>query len=50
MHKEEFFNWIDDGNVIHFSDGYATQCAQYRNRFETLPQLYKYFLKEFIYV
>jgi hypothetical protein len=40
----------DDDNVIEFSNGYATQDAQYCNRFKTIPHLYRYFLKEFIYV
>lgn len=50
MNKEAFFEWIDDGNVIKLAEGYATQDAQYRNRIQTLPKLYKYFLKEFVYV
>ena len=48
--KESFFEWMNDGNVIKFADGYATQDAQYRNRLKTLKDLYKYFLKEFVYV
>jgi hypothetical protein len=48
--KENFVEWMNDGNVIQFSDGYATQDAQYRNRFKTLRVLYKYFLKEFVYI
>lgn len=48
--KEEFFKWMKDGNTILFSDGYATQDAQWKNRIIGLPNLYKYFLKEFIYV
>lgn len=48
--KESFFEWYNDGNVIEFNDGYGTQCAQYRNRLKTIRDLYKYFLKEFVYI
>ncbi len=50
MYKQMFFEWMDDGNVVKFDDGYATQDALYRNRLKTLKNLYKYFLKEFVYV
>ena len=49
MNKQAFFEWIEDGNVVMFDDGFATQDALYRNRFKTLRELYRYFLKEFIY-
>ena len=42
-----FEAWIEDGNVIHMKDGYATQDAQYRNRLKTKKDLLKYFVKEF---
>lgn len=48
--KESFFEWMNDGNVIHFANGYATQDAQYCNRLKTLKDLFKYFLKEFVYI
>lgn len=47
MNKQFFFEWLNDDNVIKFSDGYATQDAQYCNRLKTIQDLYKYFLKEF---
>ena len=47
--KQAFWEWFNDGNVVKLKEGYATQCAQYRNRIESLPKLYRYFLKEFIY-
>ena len=50
MYKEAFWEWFEDGNVIEFEDGYATQDALYRNRLKTIRDLYKYFLKEFVYV
>ena len=50
MNKEAFWEWLDDGNVIKFADGYATQDAQYCNRLKTIRDLYKYFLKEFVYI
>lgn len=50
MNKEAFWEWIEDGNVIQLLDGYATQDALYCNRIKTIPKLYKYFLKEFVYV
>ena len=30
-HSFEFQEWIDDGNVIKFDDGYGTQDALYKN-------------------
>jgi hypothetical protein len=45
--KSQFKQWIKDGNVIKIDGCYSTQDAQYRNRFKTLDELYKYFLKEF---
>lgn len=46
--KQQFKEWIEDGNVIQLTDGrYTTQCSLYRNRFDNLIDLYKYFLKEF---
>jgi len=45
---EEFKEWFDDGNVIKFKDGYATQDALYRNRLESKEKLYEYFVKEFM--
>lgn len=50
MNKKAFWEWYNDDNVIKFADGYATQDSQYRNRIKTIPELYKYFLKEFVYV
>lgn len=48
--KEQFYEWMKDGNAIKFNNGYSTQDAQWRNRIPTLPLLYKYFLREFIFV
>lgn len=48
--KEEFFEWIEDGNVAKIDGKYSTQDSCYTNRISTLRELYKYFLKEFIYV
>jgi len=45
--KEAFDEWIEDGNVIEFKDGYGTQDAQYCNRLKDEKELYKYFIKEF---
>ena len=45
--KEEFKEWFQDGNVVKFKNGYSTQDSQYKNRFKTIKQLYKYFLTEF---
>ena len=45
--KDSFDEWMNDGNVIKFEDGYATQDAQYRNRLKDEKELYKYFIKEF---
>jgi hypothetical protein len=45
--KEAFDEWIEDGNVIKFKDGYGTQDAQYCNRLKDEKELYKYFIKEF---
>ena len=50
MNKEAFKEWYNDGNVIKFVDGYATQDAQYCNRLKSIRDLYKYFLKEFVYI
>lgn len=43
----QFDEWIDDGNVIKLSNGYATQDAQYMNRLKTIDDLFDYFVKEF---
>ena len=45
--KKRFNDWLNDGNVIIIDGCYSTQDAQYRNRFKTLEELYKYFKKEF---
>jgi hypothetical protein len=50
MNKQAFIEWFNDGNVVKFDDGYATQDALYNNRIKTIKELYKYFLKEFIFV
>ena len=47
--KQGFFNWMNDGNVVKIKGNYFTQCSQYSIPFETLPKLYRYYLKEFIY-
>ena len=49
-YKKEFLDWINDDNVIQFSNGFGTQDAQYRNRLKNYTELYKYFIKEFISV
>ena len=45
-YNTEYKEWIEDGNVIQFKEGYATQDAQYSNRL-TEEELYKYFVREF---
>lgn len=51
MNKEQFKEWIEDGNVVEIEkDVFTTQCCQYRNRIVGLVNLYKYFLREFVYV
>jgi GNAT superfamily N-acetyltransferase len=46
--QEQFNEWMEDGNVIKFEDGYSTQDAQYRNRLKNMSDLKRYFYKEFI--
>jgi hypothetical protein len=46
--QEQFQEWMEDGNVIKFEDGYSTQDAQYRNRLKNMSDLKRYFYKEFI--
>lgn len=48
--KEQFFEWIEDGNVAKIGGMYSTQDSSYTNRIKDIRSLYKYFLKEFIYV
>jgi hypothetical protein len=50
MNKEFFIEWLNNDNVIKFDNGYGTQDAQYNNRLKTIRDLYKYFLKEFVYI
>lgn len=47
--RELFEQWIDDGNVVRLNGFFATQDALYCNKIESMRDLYKYFLKEFIY-
>lgn len=42
-----FEAWIEDGNVIKFNGGYATQDAMYMNCLKTKKDLLKYFMREF---
>jgi DNA repair protein RadC len=46
--EKQFQEWMEDGNVIEFEDGYSTQDAQYRNRLKDLDALRLYFYNEFI--
>ena len=46
--EKQFQEWMEDGNVIEFDDGYSTQDAQYGNRLKDLDALRLYFYKEFI--
>ena len=48
--KKQFKAWIEDGNVVKIDGKYSTQDSCYTNRIKSLRELYKYFLKEFIYV
>lgn len=43
-----FHQWENDDNVIKFKDGYATQCANYKNRLKTRKDLMQYFIREYI--
>lgn len=45
--KKQFKDWIADGNVVKIDNFYSTQCSNYRNRFKTLDELFKFFKKEF---
>ena len=44
--RQQVLWWIEDGNVISFEDGYATQDAGWANRIADPHGLYIYFLKE----
>jgi hypothetical protein len=44
---EAFESWIEDGNAMIIDGAWSTQCAQYTNRIQTKPELWKYFLKEY---
>jgi hypothetical protein len=44
---EGFESWIEDGNAMVIDGAWSTQDAQWCNRIETKPELWKYFLKEF---
>lgn len=46
--EEQFQEWLQDGNVSKFEDGYATQDAGYGNRLKNMDELKKYFKKEFL--
>ena len=46
--QEQFKEWMEDGNVHKFEDGYSTQDAQWRNRLKNMSDLKRYFYKEFI--
>lgn len=46
--EQSFQEWIKDGNVHKFEDGYSTQDAQWRNRLKGLDELRKYYRKEFL--
>lgn len=46
--EQSFQEWMEDGNVHKFEDGYSTQDAQWRNRLKGLDELRKYFRKEFL--
>lgn len=46
--EESFKEWMEDGNVHKFEDGYSTQDAQWRNRLKGMDELRKYFRKEFL--
>ena len=45
--NQAFNEWIEDGNVIEFNNGFGTQDAQYTNRLSK-KELLKYFIKEYI--
>ena len=44
---DAFESWIEDGNAMVIDGAWSTQDAQWCNRIESKPQLWKYFLKEF---
>lgn len=46
--EQSFKEWMEDGNVHKFEDGYSTQDAQWSNRLTGLDELRKYFRKEFL--
>lgn len=46
--EQSFKEWMEDGNVHKFEDGYSTQDAQWSNRLKGLDELRKYFKKEFL--
>ena len=46
--EQSFKEWMEDGNVHKFEDGYSTQDAQWSNRLKGLDELRKYFRKEFL--
>lgn len=46
--EEAFKEWMEDGNVHKFEDGYSTQDAQWSNRIKGIENLKKYFYNEFL--
>lgn len=44
---QAFELWIEEGNAMIIDGAWSTQDAQWCNRIETKPELWKYFLKEF---
>jgi len=46
--EEQFQEWLEDGNVSKFEDGYATQDAGYGNRLKTIDDVREYFKREFL--
>ena len=46
--EQSFKEWMEDGNVHKFEDGYSTQDAQWSNRLKGLDELRRYFRKEFL--
>lgn len=48
--KNNFLDWMKDGNTVLFNNGYGTQCHQYKNRVKGIKNLYKFYLKEFVYI
>ena len=48
IRREQFGDWIREGNAYHDGNVWREQSSQYMIPFKTLAELYRYFIKEFI--